>query len=294
MRFLKWLDRALQSGAALVAIIPLAIGALTALIGFFGGFLLPATAVLLAISLVANAYLLVRYRAALRRIEKVSKALSAIHELASAPLGSEGGVFEWLETPDDLTTLTLSEERLEHLLSRAQEVAGERIASDVVLNFSTLALVPYEWISFDASSEVADCQLSVVVSPGKDRVDLNSVRRGGGFWRSEMPWRIDPAWKDLVRAAGVRERGFVGRVMLDYDTWRGQWPGFSPPEPFPSSQWRIRFAPRQGEVELPERSYGYHAGRLLTEEEVREQIYGYMEADRRRWEGSTEAQGRAP
>jgi hypothetical protein len=89
----------------------------------------------------------------------------------------------------------------------------------------------------------------------------------------------------------VREKGFVGSVRLDYDEWSGRWPGFSLPEPFPSSRWRICFVPRQGEVELPEHSYGYHAGRLLTEEEVWQQIQAYMDADRRRWEASADAEG---
>lgn len=222
--------------ASIVTLVPIAV----AVGGAVAGYVLPALAIALAMSLAGNAYLLWRLR-----------SLGYTWGRRS-PSG-------WLPDPMDLTSLAFSKSDFERAYESAKRASQAAYGPDAEPAFVSMSLMPRPAVHFLAYSALASRHGNVdvddqraYVSPGK-RLATGS----GPVIAPRFPWREDETWRDLVNAAWLLVRPFEGNVGL-------RW-GLTPHEPgkAQTSTWEISFDRRTAGVQEPTEVYQMADGKVV-------------------------------
>lgn len=175
----------------------------------------------------------------------------------------------WLGTPNDLTTLSLSDDDLDACFAAALRSGTGREPSEteVVLDSVTLLLPGRRW----RAPDVPMVRFRVPEPDGGWRIvtfDRPPPRPspgevGADGWHgvgivTDPPWRLDASWRQLVTLSWLRMRPFVGTVVLEplpgSPGWQRQWEiSYLPADPMHQGE-STSFRLRSTNWYLPERT----------------------------------------
>lgn len=219
----------------------------------------------LVISIAANLYLLRRrsrllaHNAQLKRMsdtwaDMLQKNLEHDIEMAK-PRQPEPT--EWLPDVKNLDSLAITTAELDRIYVRAEAQARDEVAPDATVEFRSVALLPFQCVYFDAYSTSSRVAAIVYVTP--DNAWTSDLKRQHNtIVHGLPPWRIDTAWRELVRMSWLRERHMGEGVGLYW--------GNTPFSEGHESGWLICYRRKSGEITEDPRCYTLRDGVLYLKQ----------------------------